>query len=359
METILASLLILLALLALTLQRFYSSVPLKELKRLATSQDYLAVALHRPAAYGQVLRFFLWTIVGLCLAGGLTLLSISVHPLVTFIIMVVLFSFTFVWLPSLKLTLGKAKIAVWFAPAVALVVAKMYGPLRFMSSFVASKRKLTGHSQLYEKEDFLSLVAQQRTQGDNRIAQQTLDLIERSVLFTEKQAADIVLPRKEAYVVNADEVIGPVLLDKLHKYAQASFLVYKDSQENIIGSLTMRDAVEARTGGRILDLVHGDLTFVHEDFTLVQVADAFKKTGAYLVVVINGFEEFVGTITLESLMNQLFDSEEEVAVLYENRGAVASYTTQKSPPVENDESETTSDKPQGQPSSPEATEVVE
>lgn len=361
MEIILGSVFIIIALLALTLQRFYSSVPVKELKRLALSQDQLAISLHRPAAYGQALRLFLWIVVGVFLAGGLTLLSMSISPLVAFLVMIVLFSFTFVWLPSLKLTLKNAKIAVWFGPAVTWAVAHAYKPLAFMSRHIASRRKLSQHSQLYEYTDFLDLVTQQREQSDNRIIPKTLDLIERAVLFNEKQAADIVLSRAESYVVNADDIIGPVLLDKLHKYAQASFLVYKDSKENIIGSLTMRDAVAARAGGRILDHVHGDLTFVHEDFTLAEVTRAFIKTGTHLVVVVNSFEEFVGTITLESLMDQLFGSEHDAEPIpYDNRRVVASFTAKRSLPAENDSAEATSDdEAELRPSSPEATEVVE
>lgn len=363
-EIIIGSVLIVIALLALTLQRFYSSIPLKELKRLAGSGDYLAVGLHRPATYGPALRLFLWVITGLALAGGLALLGTNIHPGLSFLVMVILFSLTFVWLPSLKLTLRAARFAMWFAPAISWAVGHIYAPLEMIHRLISTKRHLSSHSHLYEQEDFHDLIKQQKEQSDNRISPRALDLIEHALTFTTKQAADIVKPRKEAYLVNADDTIGPILLDQLHKHKQTSFLAYRESKDNIIGSISMQDAVQARQGGRVLDLVRGDLTFVHEDYSLSEVAQAFQQTGNQLVVVINSFEEFIGTITLESLLSELFGSEEEQIALVanDNRSAVASFKRAGALPEEQNATTTqTEDKDNTEllGSSPEATEVVE
>ena len=61
-QSIIGLLLVLLALAALALQRLYSSVPARELKRLAGRDDELARVLYRPVAYGGSLRLFLWIV---------------------------------------------------------------------------------------------------------------------------------------------------------------------------------------------------------------------------------------------------------------------------------------------------------
>jgi CBS domain containing-hemolysin-like protein len=182
--------------------------------------------------------------------------------------------------------------------------------------------------------------------------------------FGDKQAADILQPRKHTYLINADDSIGPILLDQLHKSGQASFLVYKDKKDNIVGSLTMHDAVAARQGGRVFDLIRNDLAFVHEDFGLKQVLTAFQKTGQHVVLVVNKFEEFLGVITLDDLLKELVGEQEPVLVEnYENRSTVAAYQPIESATVLQEESVPESESESQQPtsvdsSSPDSTEVV-
>jgi CBS domain containing-hemolysin-like protein len=183
--------------------------------------------------------------------------------------------------------------------------------------------------------------------------------VERALAFDDRQAADILQPHNSQHFVDADDTIGPILLDQLHKSKQSSFLVYKDMKENIIGSLSMRDAVAAKHDGRVFDLVRYDLMFVHEDFSLRQVMTAFQRTAQPIAVVINSFEEFVGIITFESLLNELLGEAEDELDAYDNRSAIAAFTPKKKQDKQQ-ETESTNDKPaERQDSSPEATEVVE
>ena len=362
---------ILLALLALTLQRLYSSVPAKELKRLARRSDPLARALYRPVAYGAAMRLFLWLVMGVSLSVGLLLTIPALPGAASFAVLAIVAVTAFVVVPSLRLTIHTAQFAAFLSPAVTWVLSYLNGPLTAVAAFINKYRGLVIHSQLYEKEDLLALLDLQKQQVDNRIIQDELELADRALRFADKQAADVVKPRKTLHLVNADDNVGPILLDQLHKSGQTSFLVYKDKKENIIGSLSLKDAVNARTDIRVFDLIRNDLTFVHEDFTLRQVLTAFQYTGQHVAVVINGFEEFLGTITLDDILKELFGNQAEPAVeSYENRSSVAAFTPkQEEEQIEPAQEEVVTEEPAEQSeekpavaeeetSSPEATEVV-
>ena len=61
-------------------------------------------------------------------------------------------------------------------------------------------------------------------------------------------------------------------------------------------------------------------------FSLRQVLQAFAKTGQFMVVVVNAFEEPVGVITLEHLLTQLIGEQaEDDFDAFENRAAVAAF----------------------------------
>lgn len=316
--------LILLGLFALALQRFYSSVPAKELKRLAARGDALAEALYRPVAYGAGMRLLLWVVFGLSTAGGILLLDHlpgAVAYVVAFVTLLAAIA-----AQSLRLTVRSAHFAVQAAPALNWLLMYLHAPLDILSRLVNHFRTHTPHSGLYEKEDLVALLSQQTGQPDNRIAQHDLELMTRAAQFDDLQAADVVVPMSRVKLVALHDHIGPVLLGELHDSGQNSFLVYDESPEHVVGTLFLRDAVSATEGGRVADLMHPRLCFVHEDFSLRQVLQAFARTGQFMVVVINAFEEPVGVITLQRLLEQLvgehagddFDA-------FEDRSAVAAY----------------------------------
>jgi len=100
------------------------------------------------------------------------------------------------------------------------------------------------------------------------------------------------------------------------------------------------------------------------------VLTAFQYTGQHVAVVINGFEEFLGTVTMDDILRELFgESPEPVVDSYENRSSVASFKPKQEEPEP--ESVVEAAEPEAQPeeepeqtvsedgaSSPEATEVV-
>jgi CBS domain containing-hemolysin-like protein len=340
-------------------------------------------------AYGTSMRLLLWLVFGLGFSFGTLFLSLGlVAPLAyTGIALAVL---GVIAVQSVRLTVRTARIAVHAAPFLKWVLSYLYKPLGLLAQGVGRLRQHDVHSGLYEKEDFLALVRQQRDQVDNRMAGHELDIVERALQFDDRQAADVYLPMSRVRMVRIDDHIGPVLLQELHKSGQTSFLVYQDSPEHVVGTLYLRDAVQAREGGRVADLLHSKLMYVHEDFSLRQVLQAFVRTSQLMVVVINSFEEAVGVITVDRLLTELLGEHRDGEVMaYDDRASVAAFkrrsdeaaqpaaeaaagTDSETPQIDDQPAEAPDPAPDvppadsapestpaGGPSSPETTEVVE
>jgi CBS domain containing-hemolysin-like protein len=261
-------------------------------------------------------------------------------------------------LPSLRLTSHNVEFAALCAPPLAAAMRYVHPLLDWVVRLSTRVRPLNHHSRLYEKEDLAALLRHQKTQTDNRISPDALELAQHALGFGDTQAASIALPRKKVHVVSADDTIGPLLLDQLHQSGQSSFLVYKDDRETIVGTLAMRDAVGATHGGRVFDLIRSDLCYVHEDFSLGHVMDAFLKTGHHTAIVINGFGEFVGMITLDMLLHQLLGESFTTTDNYESPAAIAAYKVTPETETADDDSSTKDAHTLPQ-TSPEATGVVE
>jgi CBS domain containing-hemolysin-like protein len=160
-------------------------------------------------------------------------------------------------------------------------------------------------------------------------------------------------------LVSLNDHIGPVLLGELHESGQNSFLVYDETPDRVVGTLFLRDAVAAKEGGQVRSLMHPRLCFVHEDFSLRQVLQAFARTGQFMVVVVNAFEEPVGVITLGHLLTQLVGEQaEDEFDAFESRAAVAAFRAPQ-PQLVTEEVGAGDSAPEIDPPSPDATEVIE
>jgi CBS domain containing-hemolysin-like protein len=349
-----------LALFALALQRFYSSVPAKEIKRLAARGEQSAVVLFRPVSYGTSLRVLLWIVAGISMPAGFLLMVQNVSFIVALPVMMVALAISSVWIPSAPLTWRGVKIAIFAAPSLDWILHYTHPFLDLIAKLVNSRRPLPSHSGIYEKEDLHELLAHQKDQHDNRINPAEIDIINRALQFGDVKASEIAQPRKDTRMVDSSDSLGPVLLDELHKSKQPYFVVYRGKKDNIAGIISLNDASGNTNGGKVSDIMKPITCFVNEDFNLLQVSRAFISSGQQIAVVVNKFEEFVGILTYGKLMDCLFaptNEEDDDEISYGDRAAVALF----GPKLElvKDEETTTSKDTETDETSLERPEVIE
>jgi CBS domain containing-hemolysin-like protein len=295
------------ALLALALQRTYSLLSAKELKRRARQKDPIADVLYKAVVYGASLRMLLWIVVVVSASGSFVLLSraASVPPILAFIVVMITIAYGFVWMPAHHATRFGVQIAVWLTPVITWVLSKLYPLLDRITTFVRRHRPIAVHTGLYERDDLLKLIELQKGQPDSRIAPDTLDLLSHVLTFGDKLVHDIAVPARMVRQVSADEPVGPIVIADLHDSGFSRFPVYDGKPGNIVGTLYLRDLISLKVTGKIRDVCQKNVYYVHEDHPLEQVLDAFLKTQHHMFVVVNNFEEFVGIITIEDILEQI------------------------------------------------------
>jgi CBS domain containing-hemolysin-like protein len=294
-----------LTLLAISLQRTYGSLPLKEMKRRARSGDTVAAALYRAASYGSSLRALLWVLVVLTGAWFFVILAHATEPWFAFITGGALLWFGFIWLPAQEATRMSVWLARQLAPAFEKILQYLHPVLDRITKFIRRHRPVSVHTGIYDKEDLINLFERQKVQADNRVDQHTLEIVEHALKFGDKKVADILTPRRVVKAVSVDDTIGPVLMTDLHKSGYSRFPVYEGKQDNIVGVLYLRDLVRAKTGGAVQKIMSKTVCYVHEDQPLTEALQAILKTHQQLYVVVNSFEEYVGIVTIEDIMEEI------------------------------------------------------
>lgn len=319
-----------LMLFSVALLKLYRHTPTKELKRQARTGDHLAKEFYRVVAYGRSLDVLLWIFIGLTSALFFVLCANALPWPLAFLLVITVVWFGFAWLPNSHVSPLTVKTARFVTPSLHWLLERLQPLLVRISHYADKVQPVTVHTGLYNKEDIIELIHKQKIQIDNRIAKEELFIVEHALQFGDRRVDEVMTPRRVMKTVATTDMIGPILFKELHDSGHSRFPVYKDNPDDIIGTLYLRDALGAKEGGFVKDLMRKEVFYVNQAQPLARVLDAFIKTKHHQFLVVNNFEEIVGLITIEDIVEQIlgkqiideFDS-------YEDLRAVATMEAEK------------------------------
>lgn len=289
----------------LALQKTYDQVPAYELKRQAQKGNADAKILYRAVAYGPSLKVLLWITIGIGATGLFFVVARDLPwPLALLGIAIILW-FGLVWLPHTKVSKLSRRLALWLTPAVAWKLNYLHPLFEAVGLAVHRHTAPARHTRLYQREDLVELLQQQEKQTDSRISKAQIDMAIHALTFGSKLVRDTLTPWSQVKKVNVGDSLGPILMDELHKAGHSRFPVYDGKKDNIVGLLYLRDLLQEQAGGLVKNIMHRHVTYVHEEQTLYQTLQAFLKTKRHLFIVVNRFEEVVGVISIEDVLEQI------------------------------------------------------
>ena len=283
----------------------YRGITVKELRRRSRAGDRQAEVLYRAASHGESLRVFLWVLLGVALSLLFYVLERNLKWWAAVPLALAAMLLIFAWLPASRPSRFGWRLSVLTAP----VLVRLLGWLQPFNSRLAialrNRRTIHVHSGLYEKEDLLELLDRQQTQLDNRISEDELRVARGALTFGDKLVRDVMTPRRVMKTVKADDSVGPHLLDELHASGFSRFPVVGNSKDSFVGTLYFRDLTDHPQGGKVRSLMKPQVHYVNEMQPLTKVLDAAIKTHNHLFIVVNNFEEVVGVISLEDVLEQV------------------------------------------------------
>jgi CBS domain containing-hemolysin-like protein len=327
-----------LALAGVVLRKTYYSLPPLEVKRRAEQHKQPEAQLYRAVAYGNSLRSLLWLYIGLTGAISFIMFAREFPVWLSLLIIGPLLWIVFSLVPATRVTGLGVRLATIATPVIAWLLNYLHPLLNRGADAVEHRYLSAKHTGLFEREDLLELIEQQQRQADNRLSEEELEIAKRALSFDEYRVSDILTPRKQVKTVLASDTIGPVLIDEIHKSGQPCVLVKDKPKGEVVGSLSTSQ-LGIKSSGKVGDVMHGTVYYLHENDSLSEALHAFFVTNCPVFVVVNGFEEYTGIVTVESMMRQLLghipgDNFDQ----YADRAAVAG---RHNKPAESDEEDKT------------------
>src|SRR6266550_986609 len=117
---------------------------------------------------------------------------------------------------------------------------------------------------------------------------------------------DAMTPRAKVVTVGPEDTIGPLLLDRLHKAGYKSYPVVAGSFDHLQGILYMHDVTPPNPSFKhISEAMNPKLVYVHQDKPLEHALQAFLRTQQHLFIVVNEFEETIGVISIDNILEHV------------------------------------------------------
>lgn len=161
--------------------------------------------------------------------------------------------------------------------------------------------------QLDSREELLHMIMQ----SGALLSSDEKKRIERSLTFDERLVSEVMTPRGVIDSVNKNDLLGPLVLDDLHKTGHSRFPVIDGDMDHIVGILFIQTifALDSKKTTTVEKAMEPRVFYIREDHTLQSALAAFLRTHHHLFVVVNEFRETVGLLSLEDIIEELLGHE--------------------------------------------------
>ena len=171
-----------------------------------------------------------------------------------------------------------------------------------LSFFVAKGKDVGSSLKIHSKEELFYLL-----DNSKLLLEDEMLLLRASFDFKSLLIKDIMVPLEEAVTIRGDELLGPLVINELHKTKHTIFPVMR-SEDEVIGLLNLVDVTKVNSETkslRAIDLMKEDVFFVSQDKNLEGVLGAFLRSHQHLFIVVNKSKKAIGLVCLEDIIERL------------------------------------------------------
>lgn len=124
--------------------------------------------------------------------------------------------------------------------------------------------------------------------------------------FDERRVLELMIPKQKMVFVNAKDVLGPLVLDKLYKSGFTNFPVV-DNYDKVKGIIHTEalNALEIKKTDRAEKYMDKDINYLHENDDLNFAISEIERTNAYYFLVLDKDDKLAGFFTIQQLLDYL------------------------------------------------------
>lgn len=172
----------------------------------------------------------------------------------------------------------------------------------FIVSLLGGKTK--GKPSLVVEEEIKALIKIGEEESPRR--KDTFKMLSKVFEFSEIIVKSVMIPRDKMVLIDVNASIDDIL-DKVLESGYSRLPVYKDSIDNIIGVINMKDLLNLSVHRELVilhDIIYPPI-FVLETKNVTELLNEFQKGHTHLAIVVDSQGRIQGLVTLEDLLEEI------------------------------------------------------
>lgn len=175
--------------------------------------------------------------------------------------------------------------------------------------------KTLGHElpTIMTKKELGMIVEEQTQIQKSDVGEEEGTIVSRGLQFSDKRVRDVMTPMKDAFSVDADDLLTKKLLTRIEDEGYSRIPVSDQQQRGIIGLLYAKDLIVTSYKDKlhVHDLMRQPAEVVNEKDKLNKVLRLFKKKRVHLFIVNDDEHNPSGIITLEDVLEEIIGEIED------------------------------------------------
>jgi len=199
------------------------------------------------------------------------------------------------------------ELAPFGAKVIKIFILITY-PIIILTLFVTRKINKNNDTDAVTRKELIHTAL--LSEEDGIINDMESDIIENTLTLNEKKIRDILTPRSVVFAVQKDTIIKDLLDDK-RTYKFSRVPVYDESIDNIVGMvLTKKLFKHAINNPDVsIETIMLKVESINENIPVLKGLSSFTKTKGHMLIVVDGYDQTEGIVTLEDCLETLLGLE--------------------------------------------------
>ncbi|MFW6075210.1 MAG: hemolysin family protein [Chloroflexota bacterium] len=167
----------------------------------------------------------------------------------------------------------------------------------------------------------LELIIQASARGG--VLEANPDVLRRSLRFSDLEARDVLLPRQDVVMIDTEMTVNEILsISRQHRHTR--YPVYKDSVDNVIGLLNVKDLIQVNEDGSSMlveqwqDLVR-PIPILPEYASMEQVLARLSQEKQQMALLLDEYGGVAGILTVTDIASKLIIGSDNIQRVTEGR----------------------------------------
>lgn len=164
-------------------------------------------------------------------------------------------------------------------------------------------------STVWSRRELKEIITHHRKSEVSKLDRDEERILHGALSFSDKTVKDVMVSSPHVFSLEIGDVIDKKMLAKMEKFGFSRFPVYQKNLENIKGLFFLRDLIGVHGNKKVSSLYEQKVLKVLNTRNLDSLLRLFISRKIHMAVVFNKKNKFVGIVTLEDVIEEIFGKE--------------------------------------------------